>query len=58
MEAKKEMLKEFMKIPGVGKTIAQDIVNLGFTSIGQLIGQDPEVFYERHNQYRGAIQDR
>lgn len=39
-------LKEFQKIPGVGKSIANDLWALGFTSIKDLKNQSAERLYE------------
>ncbi len=50
--------RELMKIPGVGKSIAQDLLNIGINSISDLIGKDPEKLYERSNRYTGVTQDR
>lgn len=41
------VLKELRQIPGVGKTIALDLWNLGFRSVQELKGQDPEELYVR-----------
>ena len=50
--------RELMKIPGVGKSIAQDLLNIGINSISDLKGKDPEMLYDKFNQYTGVIQDR
>ncbi|NOS85173.1 MAG: pathogenicity locus [Ignavibacteria bacterium] len=47
-----------MKIPGVGKSIAQDMLNIGINSISDLKGKDPEKLYYRSNKYAGVVQDR
>ena len=47
-----------MKIPGVGKSIAQDLLNIGINSISDLKGKDPEMLYDKSNRYTGVIQDR
>ena len=57
MENKEKALKEFRRIPGVGKAVAIDLWNLGYTSIDNLKGQDPEEMYIRHNDIRGQVQD-
>jgi predicted flap endonuclease-1-like 5' DNA nuclease len=36
---------ELEQIPGVGKSIAQDLRHIGITSIRQLKGKDPERLY-------------
>lgn len=49
---------ELTSIPGVGKSIAQDLRNIGITSVDDLVGQDPELLYDKSNSYVGAVQDR
>ena len=51
-------LKELQKIPGVGKSIANDLWNIGITTISDLIDKDPEVLYNESNRRVGVIQDR
>lgn len=55
---KAAVLKEFQLIPGVGKSIAVDLWNLGFRSIQELRGQDPEVLYLKLSDLQGAHVDR
>ena len=50
--------RELMKIPGVGKSIAQALLNIGINSISDLKGKDPEMLYDKFNRYTGVIQDR
>jgi len=54
----KLIIQELCQIPGVGRSIAQDLIHIGITSIDQLDGQDPQSLYDRSNQYAGCIQDR
>ena len=49
---------ELQKIPGVGKSIARDLRNIGIRSISDLKNRDPEKLYEKSNQYEGIVQDR
>lgn len=51
-------LKELMKIPGIGKSIAKDLHNIGIMSISDLIGKNPEELYDQSNKFTGCIQDR
>lgn len=51
-------LKELMQIPGVGKSIAQDLININITSIAQLKGKSPEKLYDKSNKFVGVVQDR
>ncbi|MFH0834052.1 MAG: helix-hairpin-helix domain-containing protein [Patescibacteria group bacterium] len=41
------MKSELEKIPGVGKSIAQDFAELGFSRIAELKNQNPEDLYCR-----------
>jgi hypothetical protein len=45
-------------IPGIGKSIAQDLEHIGIHSVVDLKGKDPETLYERSNEHEGAMQDR
>lgn len=55
---KKEILAEFRKIPGVGKTISEDFWNIGLRAIDDLKGQDPEELYLRLCTYQKCKVDR
>ncbi|TGK01598.1 pathogenicity locus [Leptospira langatensis] len=52
------VLKEFQTLPGVGKTISQDLWNLGIRSKEELSGLDPEKLYEQICVYQGGKVDR
>lgn len=58
MAEKNPAIKELTKIPGVGKSIAQDLLNIGITEIAALRGRNPEELYHLSNQYAGTVQDR
>lgn len=51
-------LKELQTIPGVGQSIARDLVDLGFMSISDLNKADPELMYKRLCELRGQHIDR
>jgi hypothetical protein len=51
-------LKELQVIPGVGKSIAQDLVDIGIRSVKDLKGKDPERLYERSCEKTGTLIDR
>ncbi|UII24689.1 helix-hairpin-helix domain-containing protein [Fulvivirga maritima] len=57
-ESKEQAIKELRIIPGVGKSLATDLWNIGITSIGDLKGQNPDKLYDLSNSYAGAVQDR
>jgi Pathogenicity locus len=46
------------KIPGVGKSIARDLQNIGIHSVADLKGKNPETLYAQSNQFDGITQDR
>lgn len=53
-----KILTDFRRIPGVGKSIAQDFVDLGFQAVDELEGQDPEKLYEKFCKLKGCHVDR
>lgn len=57
VKSREESINEMRKIPGVGKVVAQDLFSLGFKSISDLRGKDPEEMYILHNDMKGSIQD-
>ncbi len=52
------LAKDLMKIPGVGKSIAQDLINIGINSIEDLKENDPQKLYDKSNKFAGVVQDR
>ena len=55
---KKTAIKNLTKIPGVGKSLATDLFNVGINSVEGLKGKNPELLYKKSNQFANAIQDR
>lgn len=47
-----------MEIPGVGVSIAQDLVNIGINQVADLIGKNPDDLYQQSNRFAGTVQDR
>jgi hypothetical protein len=45
-------------IPGVGKSIAGDLRNIGIKSVSDLKGKSPETLYETSNKRAGTVQDK
>jgi hypothetical protein len=58
MTNKVKAIKELKKIPGVGKSIAEDLWNIGIRKIEDLKGQYPELLYDLSNIHAGIKQDR
>lgn len=52
------VLKDFQKIPGVGKTIARDFWNIGLRSLDDLKGKNPDTLYKTLCHYQGTQVDR
>ncbi|MCW3102581.1 MAG: hypothetical protein JWO09_1021 [Bacteroidetes bacterium] len=57
-EPRKGQIKELKQIPGVGVSIANDLIYIGITKISDLENKDPEWLYHQSNNYAGVVQDR
>jgi len=44
-------------IPGIGKSLAQDLRDIGINSVAELKGQSPQDVYDRSNDHVGVRQD-
>jgi hypothetical protein len=55
---KEKSIKELAIIPGVGKSLATDLWNIGITSIADLKGKNGSELYELSNAFAGTVQDR
>lgn len=55
---KNQHLNNLTSIPGVGKSIAKDLENIGIFSVEDLRGKDPQQIYEASNHFAGCVQDR
>ncbi|MEP7323311.1 MAG: helix-hairpin-helix domain-containing protein [Saprospiraceae bacterium] len=53
-----EAVKNLRQIPGVGPSIANDLVRIGIHSIEELKGKDPYHLFDQSNSIAGCIQDR
>ncbi|MEJ1241138.1 helix-hairpin-helix domain-containing protein [Chryseolinea sp. T2] len=51
-------VKDLMTIPGVGKSIATDLWNIGITKVEDLKKQDPDSLFDLSNRFAGVVQDR
>lgn len=58
MSIKNELIKDLMTIPGVGKSIANDLQLLGYKSVAGLKDQDPEKMYEKLCVITNSKQDK
>ncbi|MDD3952114.1 MAG: helix-hairpin-helix domain-containing protein [Desulfobacterales bacterium] len=55
---RKKALKDLQSIPGVGKSIAEDLWNMGFRSPADLKELDPEKMYLDFQKIQGSPVDR
>jgi hypothetical protein len=53
-----ESSKELLTIPGIGKSLARDLLDLGIQCVRDLKGRDPERLYRKLNVLRGQHIDR
>ena len=54
----KTAIKDLTQIPGIGKSLATDLINIGINSIAELKGKDPELLFDQSNTFVGIVQDR
>lgn len=57
MIKKENTLKELETIPGVGKSIAVDLWNIGIRNVNDLAGRSPQKLYEKLNQFDNIKND-
>ena len=50
--------EELEQIPGIGKSIAEDLRHVGITSPGQLKGKNPETLYRKLCRVKASPVDR
>lgn len=55
---KEQILKDLQVIPGVGKSVSQDLFDLGILKVSDLKHKNPEKLYDQLNSLRGAQVDR
>ena len=53
-----ELNKEFQVIPGVGKSISQDFIDLGYRKVSELKDENPEIMYQNLITLKGKHIDR
>ncbi len=47
-----------MTIPGIGKSIANDLLRIGIRQVADLKGKNPATLYDMSNAVAGVVQDR
>ena len=58
MEDVKKMSTDLIQIPGIGKNMAQHLINAGYPDIESIKGQDPEEIYQKDCLFQGVQVDR
>ena len=58
MNIKEATAKELQIIPGIGKKLSQELVDLGYHKISDLKGEDPGIMYQNLMTLRGHPIDR
>ncbi len=51
-------IKGLMVIPGIGRSIARDLLDINIRRVSDLRGRDPERLYRKSNEVAGQVQDR
>lgn len=51
-------MSDLRLIPGVGKNIEKDLINIGISQISDLIGKNPEELYMKDCEFKGFKEDR
>jgi hypothetical protein len=54
----KQSIKALTIIPGVGKSVAKDLWNIGIRKVSDLTGQEPEKLFDLSNKFAGTVQDK
>ena len=55
---KEQILKDLQVIPGVGKSVAQDLIDLGVFKVSDLINKNPQELYDKSCLIAGQQIDR
>jgi hypothetical protein len=56
-KARSAVLRDLQVIPGIGPSLAQDLVDLGIRRVSDLKGRDPQVLYRRLEKLAGTRMD-
>ncbi len=57
-EEYKQCLKELMGIPGVGRSVADDLIQMGIKKVNDLKDKDADRLYHKSNREAGVVQDK
>lgn len=57
MKKKNLKVNALLEIPGIGKSLAEDLMNIGIRKISDLKNGDPEKLYQKLCRYEGVRLD-
>ena len=57
-EQMSDAAKALQKIPGIGKNLSKDLIDLGYRAVNELAGENPETMYQNLMAIRGRHVDR
>ncbi|MGD9872919.1 MAG: DUF4332 domain-containing protein [Kiritimatiellia bacterium] len=57
-KARPAAVKDLCRIPGVGLSMARDLLDLGITSVDDLVNRNPQKLYDDLSRQRGCHMDR
>jgi nucleotidyltransferase/DNA polymerase involved in DNA repair len=58
MEDRQRAIKELQIIPGIGKSLAEDLWNIGIRSVADLRNNNPEKLYKKLERFENKHVDR
>lgn len=58
MDRERDARRDLMRAPGIGPSMAADLLDLGIDSLDQVAGADPQELYDRLTARRGVHIDR
>jgi hypothetical protein len=53
-----DTLKQLQIIPGIGKRLSRDLVDLGYQNVNELKNENPDAMYQKLSKIRGRHIDR
>jgi hypothetical protein len=57
VDSKTAALKDLQTIPGIGKSLSEDLWDLGISKVADLKGKNPAKLYNKLNKITGSQQD-
>ena len=57
-EAYKQAIKDLTLIPGIARTVADDLIQMGITKVSDLKDKDADRLFAKSNRQAGVVQDK